>query len=376
MLFNIPVKMKLKIKWTKLAFKVHGWAGLTAGFFFLLYGLTGSALMFRADLDRFFNPELHQLKNGIKQVSLDSIYRMVVRTHPNLKKIVLHDFPKDKFDSYEFMLYQNQQHVKDGYLYFVFVNPYTGKMIREGSYEEINPSFFRWLYSLHYTLLLGFPGKLFGAVTGIVMFLSMITGTIIYRKHFWEALRFRSGLNFKNKRTAVSSLHRIIGVWALLFNTLLFFTGFWINKSQFKPSAWKINPIIDNRLVTANIDRLVEKSRIAVKGFEPIAINIPTTNEGDVLVKGHLPSTSFFLHQGKASSISFNAKTGELIKVSDIDRQAFSDRLEWEVYQFHIGNYGGNLIRWLYVIMGLTPGLLSVTGAMLWWKKKEAKRSK
>ncbi|WP_183883801.1 PepSY-associated TM helix domain-containing protein [Pedobacter cryoconitis] len=39
---------------------MHGWLGLAAGIFFLLYSLSGSALIFRGDIDRYFNPELHQ----------------------------------------------------------------------------------------------------------------------------------------------------------------------------------------------------------------------------------------------------------------------------------------------------------------------------
>lgn len=361
--------MTLKKRLTKQAFKLHGWLGLAAGIFFLLYGLSGSALMFRHDLDRYLNPELHHLTPRPAKVSIDSIYRTMVRKYPNLKKIVLHDFPKDKYDSYEFMLYKNQQKQTDNYLYFVFVDPYTGAMLKDGSYQDMTPSFFRWLYSFHYSLQLGMPGKLFSGLIGLVMLLSMITGTIVYRKHFWDALRFKAGLNFKNKRTAISSMHRIVGVWALIFNALLFFSGFWMNKEHFTPQAWKINPPSTNKMVAANVDEVLNRALRQVKGFVPIAIDIPVTTGPDILVKGHLPSTSFFLHQGKASSMAFDARSGAFKRLNNIDKKTRADRFEWEVYQFHIGNYGGDVIRWLYLILGLTPGLLSVTGACLWWKR-------
>ncbi|MBB5645713.1 PepSY-associated TM helix domain-containing protein [Pedobacter cryoconitis] len=361
--------MKLKVRITKQAFKLHGWLGLTAGVFLLLYGLSGSALMFRTDLDRYFNPELHQLNPTSSRLSIDHIYRSIAQTHPDLKKIVLHDFPADRYDCYEFMLYKNQQSITENYLYFVFVNPYTGEILNEGSYQDITPSFFRWLYSFHYSLQLGMPGKLFSAIIGLIMLLSLITGTIIYRKHFWDALRFKAGLNFKNKRTTISSLHRIVGVWAVLFNALLFFTGFWMNKEHFKPSAWKLNPPVTAYEVSANLDQVLESARLKVSGFKPIAINIPTARGQDIVVRGKLPSTSFFLHQGKASGLSFDAVNGKFKSISDIDQKSFSDRFEWEVYQFHIGHYGGDFIRWLYVILGLSPGLLSITGAILWWKR-------
>jgi uncharacterized iron-regulated membrane protein len=361
---------------TRLAFKLHGWLGLAAGFLFLFYGLTGSMLMFRTGLDRYFNQELHSLKPMAHRVAPDSIYRMIANTHPNLRKIVLHDFPANAYDSYEFMVYKNQQSVTENYLYFIFVNPYTGKIIKEGSYADITPSFFRWLYSLHYSLQLGMPGMLFTAIIGLVMLLSLITGIIIYRKHFWDALRFKAGLNFKNSRTAISSLHRIIGVWSMLFTAILFFTGFWMNKEHFSPAAWVLHAPHKNLLVNANIDTLVKRSKQIVPGFLPIAVNIPTVPGQDVIVRGRMPSTTFFLLQGKASGLSFDAQTGDFKMLMDINKQDFDKRFDTEVYQLHIGAFGGNAVRWLYVVLGLLPGMLSLTGALLWLKRSRKYRGR
>ncbi|QJD97683.1 PepSY domain-containing protein [Mucilaginibacter robiniae] len=359
----------MKRKITKWAFKFHGCLGLTAGFFFLLFGLTGSMLMFRSNMERHFNPELHHLTPASKQVSADQIYRMLVRTHPNLQKLVLHDFPQDKYDSYEFMLYKNQQHVTENYLYYVFVNPYTGKILKEGNYQDLSPFFMRWLYSFHYSLQLGIPGKLFTGMVGLVMVFSLITGTIVYRKHFWEAFRWQAGLKFKNRRTTVSTLHRIIGVWSVLFNFILFFTGFWLNRKEFTSVGWKLHPPHVNYVISANLDAVIAESKKVVKGFQPIAVNIPATQGDDIMVRGHMPQTTFFLLQGKPSSIFFNATTGRLTRIAPIEQQNFEKRSDWEVYQLHIGAYGGNWIKWLYLVLGLTPGVLSVTGALLWLKR-------
>ena len=119
-------------KITKLAFKLHGWLGLTAGIFFLLFGLTGSMLLFRGSLDRYFNPELHNLKPMSTHVSADSIYRMISNTHSNLKKIVLHDFPVDEQDSYEFMVYKNRKKVTDNYLCYIARQPLYRQDIKRG----------------------------------------------------------------------------------------------------------------------------------------------------------------------------------------------------------------------------------------------------
>lgn len=363
--------MDWKKRLTKLSFKIHGWVGLATGIFFLLYGLSGSLLVFRHELDRYFNPELHNLVPAEKKNPADEIYRMILRTHPNLKKLVLHDFPRDRYDSYEFMLYKRQQNLTDNYLYFVFVNPYTGKILREGGYQEMAPSFLRWIYTFHYSLQLGIPGMFLTAIIGLVMLLSLITGVVVYRKHFWQALRFKAGLNFKSWRTGLSSLHRIIGVWALIFNIILFFTGFWMLREYFIQSMWVLPKQQANYEVPANIDRLVSLACKSIPGFQPIAVNIPTVKGVDVLIKGKMPQTTNLLLQGKASSIAFDSGTGKIKDYTIIDEQGLEERFEYMAYQLHVGAFGGDVLKWVYVVFGLTPGFLSISGALLWLKRKK-----
>ncbi|WP_406825512.1 PepSY-associated TM helix domain-containing protein [Pedobacter sp. KACC 23697] len=362
--------MDWKKRITKISFKLHGWVGLAAGIFFLLYGLSGSLLVFRHELERYFNPELHRLVPGQKKNPADELYRMVLRSHPNLKKLVLHDFPRDRFDSYEFMLYKRQQKLADNYLYYVFVDPYSGKILREGGYDQFSPSFLRWIYTLHYSLQLGVPGMLLTAIVGLVMLLSLITGTVIYRKHFWKALRFKAGLNFRSWRTGVSSLHRIIGVWALLFNIILFFTGFWMLKEYFSPAMWTLPKQQANYEVAANIDSLMARACKTIPGFIPVAVTIPTVKDADILLRGQMPQTTNVLLQGKASGITFDAQTGEMKDKKVIDEQGLSERLEYMAYALHTGVFGGDILKWVYVIFGLTPGFLSISGALLWLKRK------
>lgn len=37
-------------------------------------------------------------------------------------------------------------------------------------------------------------------------------------------------------------------------------------------------------------------------------------------------------------------------------------------YPLHIGAVGGPVVRWLYVILGLAPAVLSVTGVLIWYR--------
>ena len=355
---------------TRWAFRWHGWLGMTAGVFFLLMGLTGSLLLFRGKIDRELHPEWHRVEPRAGRVSVDSIYRMLAGRYPDLSKIVLHDFPADSRDSYEFMLYRNKRSVTDAYLYFVFVDPYTGGILGEGGYEKMGASFFRWLYNFHYSLQLGMPGELFTALIGALMILSLLTGTIIYRKHFWKVVCFREAVDWGNPRRCLRGLHRVTGVWSLVFNGVLFFTGFWMNKEFFVPGHWRMSAAPVTVAARINIDTLIAVAKRSAPGFEPIAVNIPGNGEGDVLVRGQLAATYNPLLQGKASEVVFDASTGRLKDIRDIASQRLDKRWNWAIYRLHIGAWGGDAVRWLYVVMGLMPGLLAVSGGLLWMRRR------
>ncbi|GGE38820.1 hypothetical protein GCM10011413_00450 [Pedobacter psychrotolerans] len=139
---------------------------------------------------------------------------------------------------------------------------------------------------------------------------------------------------------------------------------------------WTLPKQQENYLVPANIDRIVMKAKNHVIGFKPIAVNIPTVKGGEILVRGHMPSTTNLLLQGKASSIAFDAETGALKKQTIIDKQSMEERFEYMAYQLHAGYFGGDVLKWIYVFFGLSPAFLSITGSLLWMKRKYPQRRK
>lgn len=38
-------------------------------------------------------------------------------------------------------------------------------------------------------------------------------------------------------------------------------------------------------------------------------------------------------------------------------------------YPLHVGAVGGIVVKWLYVILGLAPAVLSITGPIIWYKR-------
>ena len=363
-------------QFTKLSFKVHSWLGLVLGLLYLFLGLSGSMLVFQKEIEQAWCGDLHGISvpAGSRPIPLDALYRKVVQQHPHIRRMMVRKFPEKSTDCYEFMLYLYQQGVSDNYLYSVFVNPYTGEIIREGNFRSVRTSLFRWLYSAHYCFQIDKPGRLLTAIISLLFIVSIITGVIVYKKQIIKVLTFRVKFKFGSRSSTLSSLHRIVGVWSLLLNFMLFFTGFWMNKSLFIPSEWLIAPDQHRSfLIKGNLDEIMGNGN-KLTGFTPVSLMVSVEKEKDVTVSGVFSSTSNPLYKGKGSDLYFDANTSQLKRIDRIEKKPFFDRLYWIFKRLHVGEFDSLIVRWLYVIVGMSPAILSLTGFCLYRNRKSSSK--
>ena len=352
-------------------FQLHSYTGLIIGIFLLAMGISGSLLVFRKDLDR----KIYETENKVtilpSKISLDSMYRIIVHAYPKIDGISLRNFDQVPSAAYQFTLYRNDGNINTYDLYLLVMDPYTGKIIREGWYRNPSTGIMHWILQFHFSFHWGVPGLLLTDLIAILLFISVTTGLIVYRKKIWSVLTFRMKLNRNSPRGFYSSLHRLVGVWALLFNIIIAFTGFWLNKFAFDPKLWKEKSVasIQNIVITHNIDSMVNQA-LSVQQMTDIHIGIPTRKNKNLIVDGKLDHQPTIIGN-ELNQIITNVSTGEIIKKNNYETAPLSDYLESMIFPFHVGSYGGNLIRWLYVIFGLTPGFLSITGFYLWKQKNK-----
>lgn len=361
-----------KINLTRvLVFSIHSWLGLITGLFLLLLGISGSALVFLKEIDQAVHADLLTVNPTGKPLPLDSFYRSITSSHPNLKGIVWlnPDAAPDK--AYEFRLYQNDGKISTYDLGMVSMNPYTGEVIRDGNLKDFSTGFIHWLIQFHWSFQLGLPGLLMATIFGITMLLSTLTGIIIYRKYIWKVLTFQVWIRWKNRNTITSGFHRIVGVWAIAFNLIIFFTGFWMNMFAFDKTYWEKQtiPCPPNTLVQQSLEGLLIKAYKKMPDLIPLSVYLPTQPGSDFKVSGSLKDQHPLFQGG--NSVSFDAKSGQLTAVSKFSEKSLLDKTETTFFPLHTGNFGGIPVKILYVLIGLLPGLLSITGFMLWWRKQK-----
>jgi uncharacterized iron-regulated membrane protein len=50
------------------------------------------------------------------------------------------------------------------------------------------------------------------------------------------------------------------------------------------------------------------------------------------------------------------------------------DRIAAWIGPLHTGNFGGPVVKALYVVLGLAPALLFATGFLMWWNRVVTRR--
>jgi LPXTG-motif cell wall-anchored protein len=70
------------------------------------------------------------------------------------------------------------------------------------------------------------------------------------------------------------------------------------------------------------------------------------------------------------NSVQFDGQTGQFLSQTTFQDLSLWQQVKATFYPLHIGNFGGVVLKALYIIIGLTPGLLSITGFLLWRRRK------
>jgi uncharacterized iron-regulated membrane protein len=247
----------------------------------------------------------------------------------------------------------------------LYANVYTGKVLGV-TYN----SYFDILLTLHYTFYLEKIGELLAAIFALCFLGSIMTGIYVYRKHLWKAMLFQVRISWKNWRKASSGLHRVIGVWALFFNFILAFSGFYMMlyafdlKAQFGAES-SLKPVYPP-VFKINLDTLIANTEKEIGGkFNYLDFPREETQPITIYTSGK----SFWLFGDLTNYMKYNYVTGETLKVFRPADLSFWEKFEYSLYTLHFGQYGGLSIKLLYSFFGLASSVLSITGFLLYYRR-------
>jgi uncharacterized iron-regulated membrane protein len=99
---------------------------------------------------------------------------------------------------------------------------------------------------------------------------------------------------------------------------------------------------------------------------QPTYLYFPETAEIPVTVRLRTPPE---WHPNGRSFVYARPSDASILRVDDAREAPWGAQLLQTFYPLHIGAVGGLLVKWLYVILGLAPAVLSVTGTIIWYQR-------
>lgn len=318
--------------------------------------LSGSILVFHDEIDNAFFNDRIPLNKPFQHVSFDRSFERIRADHPGWE-IRVPGLPLQSGEALKYELRKNE------FRKWVFVHPETGALV--GTVARADKRFVNVLLTLHYSFFAGTAGKIFVLILGIAFSILLITGVVLYRRSLVKVLIFQQRLSLKSRRAFFSSLHRLLGVWGLFFNILICVTG--IRIAYVVASAGvKAAPLaVSVPVMTHSIDTLLAKAETTYPEFRIRYLRFPANDDGRLFLLGHLRSDPAYYGR-LYSSITVNQSTGQIDAISLLKDKPFIDRVLTILQPVHFGDYAGIWVKLIYTIGGLLPGILAVSGFVIW----------
>lgn len=354
----------------KLVLTVHLALSLAAGALLALAGLTGSALVFREEIDRALDPSVRQAPPAVnggtaRPPPLSVALERVRLAHPDLQPVYLR-MPRQAGDTYEFWT-----DAPDGRL--VYADPNTGAVL--GSRVPVE-TLTGWLHALHVELMLGEAGHTIQGAAGLALLGLTVTGALLWWpgvRHLGRGVRVSWSAPWKRVNYDV---HKAVGALgaplllvagltgaALVFHEAARRVLDGITASPPAPPAAAPPASGTGTSAAVNIDAAISAAATALPHAGVTWVYLPGVDDGTFTVRMKLPGEA---HPNGSNYVYVDRYSGRVLRADTTPRQSPGARAFNLLYPSHTGVVLGLPGRILSAIAGLLPLALLTTGLILW----------
>ncbi|TYK64664.1 PepSY-associated TM helix domain-containing protein [Colwellia echini] len=352
-------------------FQLHGWFSLPVWIIFCFVCLTGTIAVVSHELTWLTNPDSRA--NNPQQLiekSSAELVDIVQQAHPTASISTVVTFEPYLVNAVIFT-------DSDKPFAIAYVNQYTGEIqaINEGM------TFINFMRGLHSWLL--FPwesnysiGYYIVCAMAIAMLGALVTGLVIY-KNFWRAftqpkLRLNQG-----KKTLLSDLHRLAGVWSLWFLLLMSLTGLWYlvqailwhNDVDLEAHAPLVSaqqlPInsVDIPVADISLSEALVIAKNKFPDFKGTYIMLPEHTRDTYKLYG---KGDFTFYDEHSYGVIINPWTGVIESTRQPDDMTPLQTLSHIADPLHYGNIGGLWTKAIWFLFGVLLTGMSITGFLMW----------
>ena len=348
-------------------FRLHSWLGIVTGVFVLVVACSGSLVVFNDEIEWLVNPAARaDPARGVRP--LDEVAAAIRTRYPDRRFAVhLQIGPRWAHTAYVF---ENRTQR------LLLIDPATAEIRADHPMVGYTFNTGYFLRQLHVRLLMGFWGRVFVGVFGVTLVLSVLTSLWIYREWLRSLVRLRRG---HGRRIFHMDLHKALGLWTLAFNLLFGVTGAVLGLEnlyfRFRPPAPRAPAVFAAApALTAPVTPGAAVARVTARDgrFRPTSVEVPV--DGPIVVRGDHPSV--FIAKG-ASEYAVHRRTGMVHAIIDARRAPRSEFLYNLLDPLHFGYFGerlglvtGYVVEGLWAVVGLAPGVLGITGGVMWLERQ------
>lgn len=353
---------------------VHRWMGLSLGLLWIVQALTGSLLVFEPELQRTQLPAL-------QQGPMASLTRIVDHAASaagtGIERVRALDRQRDLLGA--------DYRDRNGVWHLILIEAATGRPLETFARDPRVPdrnNIWRWIYTLHTTILGGRPGEVLIGISGIVLLSSVAMGLSVGwpRRGMWKP-----ALNVRRWRTASQKLygwHRVIGLVFAVMLLAMPLTGIYMVFQTSIDSA--LAKVIPFRLPYAAspvhaipaVQVSPEAAYVIAHGLFPAArfesIALPTPDQPVYVIRLRQPGEARVWIG--TTRVVVDPVTGRVLGRYDALRAPLVNRLSDAVYPAHIGEIAGLPGRLLVLLTGLALATLGTVGMTAWWRRTATRR--
>lgn len=374
--------------WLRRAiFQVHLWLGIVLAAYSVVIGVSGSVLVFRDEIGELSYGHATHVTAVPRTMSLDAAVKKIAADRPEWVPVALRDMQSTSKAA--FLIMRPRSDGKSTQLRYVYFNQWTGQVV----YDRLRfGSVMGWCENLHYFLLSGRTGLLVSGWMALGLLLLCGSGLVLWWPGVsrWAAalvLRKRGGWKRFNW-----DVHSVVGFWSsfaligvtftgLYFafpvpvaGTLVKVTGGSIAKALQFASTPKALPAAPGTPVLS-LDEAVLRLNSALQPA-PMAeyVQLPVGPQGVYGGLSYYPGTLPYTEQKR---VAIDPHTGAVLSTVDTHDMDIALHAVQYFHTVHFGTFGGGgwlgiAVRCVWVLLGLTPGILAVTGVVMYWNRKLA----
>ncbi|QSB29204.1 PepSY domain-containing protein [Flavobacterium sp. CLA17] len=361
----------------KNLWKIHAWLGLYAGIMILIFSITGSCIVFRAELDAVLNPKLYKVSaSENKIVSLDEISKKVLLKYPGY---YLHHFKfhgENKVLEIKIKPETKSGKNKKNKDLDLFIDPNNGEINGVRTPES---GLLYWVAKLHTNLLAGKIGRYIVGIFGIALLTTLVIGLVIYG-NFMKKKRITQIRWGEGTRKVSADWHKLLGittvpfnlVWAITGITLAFLPGI-IETAIGKPNQTFAKPVILKNPVAINPFSYDQIATTVALNFPDAKIKtIREAYKDNPFIEVKLDYNNALI-KDDAAKLYIDKERKQIISHFDPRLAGLGTQIFYSQDPLHFGTFAGLWSKIIYSIFGLSSGILFITGFVIYRKRKQTK---